>query len=470
MAPKPEEMLSRGGRNPDPPTAAFKKLSWSLHFDKRLADTDLRGSQAFARALHRVGILNDAELQELVAALETLRAQAADPAFFQSASAAFADDEDVHGFLIRKLKEVAGPVADKIHTGRSRNEQVSLDTRLWLREQIDLTRTHLVGMLQDLVALAAKYETAVIPGYTHLRRAQPVLWAHYCLAYVEMFLRDVERLDQARARVDVCPLGSGALAGSGFPFDRHAIAQDLGFAAITRNSMDVSGDRDWLMDFLYAASMTMLHLSRLSEDWILYSSDEFNWMRLGGGVTSGSSLMPQKQNPDSLELIRGKCGRVYGALTTLFITMKGTPMTYNRDFQEDKEPLFDAADTLEVCLQMMRDVMQTVTLYPEVPALAAEEGWTIATDLAEGLARAGLPFHQAHKLAGRLVLASVDQGKKPSDWTADELAAFDPALRPEMIALFKASSVIENRDVPGGTAPARVKAALAEARERIAKL
>ncbi len=248
--------------------------------------------------------------------------------------------------MIRKLKEQAGPVADKIHTGRSRNEQVSLDTRLWLREECDRVRALLCGVMSALVDLAGQYPDAVIPGYTHMRRAQAVLWPHYLLAYFEMLARDWERFGEARARANVMPLGSGALAGSGFPFDRQAMARDLGFAAITRNSMDVSGDRDFALDFLYAASVAMIHLSRLAEDWILYSSEEFGWLELGDGVTSGSSLMPQKKNPDSLELIRGKSGRVMGCLTALMVTMKGLPMTYNRDMQEDKVPLFEAADQL----------------------------------------------------------------------------------------------------------------------------
>ena len=231
---------------------------------------------------------------------------------------------------------------------------------LWLRDEIDAAKAELTAFLDELLKLARKYPDAVIPGYTHMRRAQAVLWPHYLLAYFEMFARDWQRLDQARARVNVMPLGSGALAGSGFPFDREAIAQDLGFDSITANSMDVSADRDWALDFLYAASTTMLHLSRLAEDWILYSGEEWGWLELGDGVTSGSSLMPQKKNPDSLELIRGKCGRVWGSLSSLFVTMKGLPMTYNRDMQEDKEPLFDAADQLRGCLRMIRVVTETV--------------------------------------------------------------------------------------------------------------
>jgi argininosuccinate lyase len=294
-----------GGRFETGPSELFDRFSESLSFDKRLIDADCRGSQAFARALERVGILTAGECQTLVSAFEEIRTEATTPGFFTGAT-----DEDVHTLVIRKLKEKTGGVADKIHTGRSRNEQVSLDVRLWLREEIDLILGSLRGLLDSLLEMGRRYPTAVVPGYTHTRRAQAVLWPHYLLAYFEMFSRDVERLADARRRTNVMPLGSGALAGSGFPFDRAAIAADLGFAAITRNSMDVSGDRDFALDFLYAASVVMLHLSRFAEDWILYSSEEFGWLELGDEVTSGSSLMPQKKNPDSLELIRGKCGRV----------------------------------------------------------------------------------------------------------------------------------------------------------------
>jgi argininosuccinate lyase len=300
-----------------------------------------------------------------------------------------------------------------------------------------------------------------------LRRAQAVLWPHYLLAYFEMFSRDLERLEQTRARVNVLPLGSGALAGSGFPFDREAIAKDLGFASITRNSMDVSADRDFALDFLYAASTTMLHLSRLSEDWILYSSEEFGWMELGDGVTSGSSLMPQKKNPDSLELIRGKSGRVFGDFTSLFTTMKGLPLTYNRDMQEDKEPLFDAAYQLNGCLEMAKVVVETMRLKTKQPAQAAEESWVVATDLAEALARHGTPFHQAHQIVGRLVLESVHTGKKPADWTADELVLFAPEFTREMIRLMKPDEGMRTREVPGGTGPKTVAAALEAAQERL---
>src|SRR5207253_2116895 len=260
-------------------------------------------------------------------------------------------------------------------------------------EEMDAIQQRLLEVLGALLHIGREYPSAVVPGYTHTRRAQAVLWPHYILAYFEMFSRDVERLLEARRRTNVMPLGSGALAGSGFPFDREAIAQDLGFDSITRNSMDVSADRDFALDFLYAASTIMLHLSRLAEDWILYSSEEFGWMELGDDVTSGSSLMPQKKNPDSLELIRGKCGRVIGSLQSLFVTMKGLPMTYNRDMQEDKEPLFDAACQVRTSLEMAEVVIRSARLNAAKPAAAAEESWVVATDLAEALARAGLPFH-----------------------------------------------------------------------------
>ena len=454
-----------GGRFETGPSETFERFSNSLDFDKRLLDADVRGSQAFARSLARAGVLTAAECEQIVQAFETIREDAKSPAFFEAAN-----DEDVHTFVIRKLKERVGALADKIHTGRSRNEQVSLDTRIWLRDECDRARELLSGLMGALLDLAAKYPNAVIPGYTHLRRAQPVLWPHYLLAYFEMFARDHERFGEARRRADVMPLGSGALAGSGFPHDRDAIARDLGFAGITRNSMDVSADRDFALDYLYAASVAMIHLSRLAEDWILYSSEEFGWMELGDGVTSGSSLMPQKKNPDSLELIRGKSGRVMGSLTSLMVTMKGLPMTYNRDMQEDKRPLFDAADELNGCLEMARVVAESVLLRETVPAAAADESWVVATDLAEALARNGTAFHQAHQIAGRLVLESVRTGKKPSDWNGEMLAAFAPEFTPEMARYLDAREGIKTREITGGTGPNAVAAALDEARARLAKL
>ncbi len=452
-----------GGRFEAGPSEVFERFSESLHFDRRLLDADCRGSQAFARALQRVGILTADECAMLIAAFDRIREAAKSPGFFDGAT-----DEDVHTLVIRKLKEQVGALADKIHTGRSRNDQVSLDLRLWLREEIDGVSALLVQVMAALLGMAKRDPHAIVPGYTHTRRAQPVLWAHYLLAYFEMLARDHERFEESRRRVDVMPLGSGALAGSGFPFDREAMARDLGFPAITRNSMDVSGDRDFALDFLHAASITMLHLSRIAEDWILYSGEEYGWLELGDGVTSGSSIMPQKKNPDSLELIRGKCGGVFGDYTALFLTMKGLPMTYNRDMQEDKPRIFDAADQLRGALEMFCVVAESARLKPGPPLQAVEESWAVATDLADALARAGMPFHQAHKLVGRLVLESIKQGKTPADWGITELAAFDPALNAGIARYLQPEQGIQTRELPGGTGPASVARALEQAAARLA--
>jgi argininosuccinate lyase len=454
-----------GGRFETGPSEIFERFSGSLAFDRRLIGADIRGSQAFARALQQAGILTAAERAQIVEALDQIQEEAAEPEFFENAT-----DEDVHTLVIRKLKEHAGRVADKIHTGRSRNEQVSLDLRLWLRGECDRVRALLAGTMQALLDLAARYPDAVIPGYTHTRRAQAVLWPHYLLAYFEMFARDAERFAEARRRINVMPLGSGALAGSGFPFDRDAMARDMGFDALTSNSMDVSADRDFALDFLYAASVAMLHLSRLAEDWILYSSEEFAWLELADEVTSGSSLMPQKKNPDSLELIRGKSGRVLGCLHSLMVTMKGLPLTYNRDMQEDKEPLFDAATQVTGSLEMACAVIQSARLNPARPLAAAQQSWVIATDLAEALARAGTPFHQAHQLVGRLVLESVRTGRQPSDWTAAQLQQFAPEFTPDMALLLDARQGMRSREILGGTGPQAVAQALQQARARLAQM
>lgn len=455
-----------GGRFEAGQDKYFEKFSESLHFDKRLIEADIQGSQAFARALESVGILSAGERASIVKAFAEIQLEAKNPTYFDGAS-----DEDVHSFVIRQLKLKTGELADKIHTGRSRNEQVSLDTRLWLRTTIETTILATKNLLVELLELANKYPQAAIPGYTHMRRAQAVLWPHYLLAYFEMFARDIERLQQAYTRTNVLPLGSGALAGSAFPFDRQAIALDLGFTAITRNSMDVSADRDFVLDYMHAANLVMLHLSRLAEDWILYSSEEFRWLELSDAVTSGSSLMPQKKNPDSLELIRGKCGRVFGAYSALFVTMKGLPLTYNRDMQEDKEQLFDASGQTIACLNMAAIVARNLTLNPKIPEQACAESWVVATDIAEALARAGLPFHQAHQLAGRLVLHGIKSGKNPAAFTAEELQAFDPHFTPDFVLILKdPRHGMQTRVVPGGTAPQTVAAALLEAQARLEKL
>ena len=454
-----------GGRFERGASEVFERFSGSLNFDRRLVHADIRGSQAYARALETIGVLTAGERQALTGALDAIQQEARSSVFFDGA-----EDEDVHTLVIRKLRERAGALSDKIHTGRSRNDQVSLDLRLWLRDEIDAISALTADLMASLVAMARRDPHAIVPGYTHTRRAQPVLWPHYLLAYFEMFARDLERLKETRLRVNVMPLGSGALAGSGFPLDREAIARDLGFDAITRNSMDVAGDRDFALDFLHASAVTMLHLSRLAEDWILYSGEEYGWLELGDGVTSGSSMMPQKKNPDSLELIRGKCGGVFGDYSAVFLMMKGLPMTYNRDMQEDKPRIFDAADQLRGSLEMARVVVDTTRLNPSRPAVAIEESWAVATDVADALARDGLPFHQAHQLVGRLVLASVRDSKKPSDWSAEALVAFDPAFTPDVARYLVPAEGIRTRELPGGTGPRAVAAALDEAEARLVTL
>ena len=454
-----------GGRFESRPAELFERFSGSLDFDRRLLDADVVGSKAFASALEKVGILSLGERDRIRAAFDEILAESQAPGYFDGA-----DDEDIHTFVIRKLGEKAGDLADKIHTGRSRNEQVATDFRLWLREEARANGRRLNGLMAALIAFARREPSALLPGYTHLRRAQPVLWAHYLLAYFEMFARDWERFGQVLDRTNVLPLGSGALAGSGFPFDRRAMADELGFARISANSLDAVSDRDFALDFLHAAAVTMLHLSRLAEDWILFSSEEFGFLELGDEVTSGSSLMPQKKNPDAFELVRGKAGRVVGDLTALMMTVKGLPLAYNRDLQEDKPPVFDAADHLAGSLEVTQLAVETTKVNAEVMESAANESWTCATELAEVLARRGVPFHRAHQVVGALVLESVRAGKQPQDWTAEQLCDVAPEFDAESVRFLSARQALENHAVPGGTAPAAVAEALEEAEKRLTEM
>ncbi len=451
-----------GGRFESGPAQLFEDFSESLSFDRRLLEADIVGSKAWANALERVGIYTAEERERVRAAFDRMLEAAKDPAYLEGAT-----DEDIHTFVIRKLEEEAGDLAAKIHTGRSRNEQVATDFRWWIKQEIRANQQRLVGVMDALIEFAEREPNAVLPGYTHLRRAQAVLWSHYCLAYFEMFSRDWERLEQAYERADVLPYGSGALAGSGFPHDREAIAKDLGFSKISANSLDVVSDRDFALDFLFAASTTMLHISRLAEDWILYTSEEFGFMEPGDEVTTGSSLMPQKRNPDALELIRGKTGPVLGSLHSLMLTIKGLPLAYNRDLQEDKQPVFHAADHLRGSIEVLELAIRTTKIRPEVMERAAQDSWTQATALAEFLARRGVPFHRAHQVAGGLVLESVKQGKKPQEWTLDELKAIAPEFDAEAAELLQVRKALENHTPPGGTAPASVAKALAAAKDRL---
>jgi len=454
-----------GGRFETGPAELFEQFSESLSFDQRMFEADVVGSRAFASALERVGVLSAEERSSIHEAFDRMLEKGADPAYFDGA-----DDEDIHTFVIRKLEEEAGDVAGKIHTGRSRNEQVSTDFRLWIKKEIRAVQGRLTQVMESLLECGLRAPDALLPGYTHLRRAQGVLWPHYCLAYFEMFARDWERFEDAYRRADVLPLGSGALAGSGFPFDREAIARDLGFSKISANSLDVTADRDFGLDFLYAASTAALHVSRIAEDWILYSSEEFGFLDLGDEVTTGSSLMPQKRNPDSLELVRGKTGRVIGSLNALMVIVKGLPLAYNRDMQEDKPPVFDAADTINGVLDVLALTIDTATLRPAATEKAADDSWTSATALAEFLARSGVPFHRAHQVVGGLVLESVKQGKKPADWTLAQLQEIAPEFNAEAAELLGARRALSNHTPPGGTAPERVAEATEAARGRLVEM
>ena len=441
----------------------FEDFSRSLAFDRRLLFAELQGSGAWARALARVGIFSAREAQRVCAALESLATEAREnPAFLDGAA-----DEDVHTLVIRKVAERAGAgLADRLQTGRSRNEQVSLDLRIWLKDELRAALAALDLLLEALLEQAQRAPALPLPGYTHLRRAQPILWSHYLLAYFEMLARDRRRLERCYESTDVMPLGSGALAGSGLPVDRRALARELGFATLTANSLDAAADRDFLLEFLFAASCVFLHLSRLAEDWILYSSDEFGFLELAEEVSSGSSLMPQKKNPDALELIRGKSGRVLGHLVALATVVKGLPLSYNRDLQEDKEPVFDTAEQLRGALEMAATVVATVTLRPEAMKAAAG-GWSCATDLAEYLALRGVPFRQAHETVGRIVRASLAQRRPPQRWRLAELRKFHPAFRKDVLPMLQDARGITRRELPGGTGPRAVARALREAQQRL---
>ncbi|MBI4463716.1 MAG: argininosuccinate lyase [Acidobacteria bacterium] len=450
-----------GGRFEKGPGAELEAFSHSISFDYRLAQADIQGTKAYVRALQRARVLNRRETARALKALNALAQELASGGakWFQGAP-----EEDVHTFVLSRLKDRIGELADKLHTGRSRNEQVALDLRLWLKEAIQSAQQALKGLLTALLDKAGKHPSVILPGYTHLRRAQPILWAHYLLAYFEMFRRDYHRLEVCRQSADVLPLGSGALAGSGFAIDRQKLAQELGFSQISRNSLDAVSDRDFALEYLFAASLCFLHLSRLAEDWILYSSEEFGFLELAESVSTGSSLMPQKKNPDSQELIRGKSGRMLGHWVSLATVLKGLPMTYNRDLQEDKEPVFDAAEQLEGALRLATEVVASAAPQPDAMKKASGEGWLCATDLAEFLASKGVAFRQAHEIVGRLVLDSVRAGREAQDCSLDDLRRYSPVFDKQCLPLLNPQAGVERRAVPGGTATASVRQALKEAR------
>ncbi len=450
-----------GGRFSRPPAQAAEEFSRSLHFDSRLALCDLAGSVAHARALRGAGLLSAGELKALLAGLERLRTRVA------TGTADFSTgEEDIHSWVENRLRELVGEPADKLHTGRSRNDQVALDARLWLRDEIRATLGRLRALTAALLDLADRQAAQLAPGHTHFQPAQPVLLAHHLLAYVEMLLRDAQRFRDALGRTAVLTTGSGALAGTSIPLDRRAMARDLGLPAISANSLDAVSDRDFAVEFVFCASLAMTHLSRFAEELVVWSHPAFGWAEIGDEYCTGSSLMPQKKNPDMAELVRGKTGRVTGHLVALLTLLKGLPLAYNRDLQEDKEALFDAADTLRGSLEVMTGVVGSLSFRPERLEAAAAIGFSAATDLAEYLALAGLPFRQAHHVVGRIVRSCVELGKDLPALTLAELRGFSPKFGPDALQVLTAAASVRRKRGPGSTAPAEVRKALAAARRR----
>jgi argininosuccinate lyase len=452
-----------GGRFRAASDPVFSEFNNSLPFDWQLIEADVAGSVAYSLALQRAGVLTAAEGRRIRRGLKlVLEEHRGNPD-----AIARSDAEDVHSWVESKLAKHAGEAALKLHTGRSRNDQVVTDLRLHLRGVCDEIDRELGSVLRALLAQAERNPAAALPGYTHLQRAQPVLWPHYLLAYGEMFLRDRERLRQCRARTSVCPLGSGALSGTVYAVDRSRLAADLGFDGVSANSMDAVADRDFVLDFLYFASVLMMHLSRLSEDLVIYSSSEFGFIELDDRVASGSSLMPQKKNPDAPELIRGKAGRVFGHLVGLLTVLKGLPMTYNKDMQEDKEGLFDSVRTTRSSLRMMALVLESVQFRPERAAEAASTGFLNATELADYLSDRGMPFREAHHLAGRIVLRAADLKSRLEELPLEEYRRFSPLFDGSVYRCLGLSRTISRRKESGGTAPTAVKRALREFRRKL---
>ncbi|RUO71669.1 argininosuccinate lyase [Idiomarina ramblicola] len=451
-----------GGRFAAGPDAAFQQFNDSLPFDYVLAEQDITGSKAWANALQKVGVLSTEECQQLQQALnELLNEVRTDPA-----AVAVGGDEDIHSFVEAALIAKVGDLAKKLHTGRSRNDQVATDLRLWCREQSDALQHSLKQTKQALIDLAEREHSTVIPGYTHLQRAQPVLLAHWCLAYVEILQRDSERLQDATDRLNKSPLGCGALAGTAYAVDREAIASELGFSEATRNSLDSVSDRDFVVELLSTASLSMLHLSRLAEDLIFYNSGEAGFIELADNVTSGSSLMPQKKNPDALELVRGKSGRVVGSLTGLMMTLKALPLAYNKDMQEDKEGLFDAFTTWQASLAMVTSTLNGLTVNHEACRTAAQGGYANATELADYMVSKGIPFRQAHHNVGELVQQAIQAQKPLEDMSLEAFQAVVPLIEHDVYDWLTLEALLDKRCALGGTSPQRVNEALKAAQQQ----
>ena len=439
--------------------ADYSDYTVSIHYDRRLYRQDIAGSIAHARMLGRQGIISVEDAEKIIAGLKLVEREIEAGVFPWDTSL-----EDLHMNIERRLTDLVGPAGGRLHTGRSRNDQIALDMRLYTRDVIKETVAGIRGVQAALLELAEKYREVLMPGYTHLQRAQPVLFSHHLLAYFQMFQRDTGRFADCYRRMDVLPLGSGALAGVPYPTDRHFLAEELGFGSVSANSMDAVSDRDFLLEYQAAASVCMMHLSRLSEEIVIWSSREFDFVRLADEFTTGSSIMPQKRNPDFAELARGKTGRVYGHLMALLTLMKGLPLTYNRDLQEDKEGFFDTVDTLLATLRVFQEMLPGMELnVPQVARLAGES-YMLATDMADYLVGKGVPFREAHGIMRRLCAHCETQGKELQELTLDEYRGFCDRFDEGVYEITALASVAA-RDNPGGTAPNRVSEGLEQARQ-----
>lgn len=453
-----------GGRFTQDSDVRFKHFNDSLVFDYRLFHEDVEGSRAWAQSLVKVNVLSQEECDSLIKALNELEQEMTG----RENEIAIAGDEDIHSYVERRLIEKVGSLGKKLHTGRSRNDQVAVDLKLFCRRACDEILKSIRGLQRELLKVADDNQGVIFPGYTHLQRAQPVTFSHFCLAYLQMFDRDFVRLSNARDLLNVCPLGSAALAGTAYPMDREELAKNLGFKGATHNSLDAVSDRDHVMELLSAASISLVHLSRLSEDLIIYNSGEANFIEMSDKVTSGSSLMPQKKNPDACELIRGKAGRVVGSLMGILTTVKALPLAYDKDLQEDKEGLFDALDTWHECLDMMSLVFEGIKLNKDKIEAAAKGGYSNATELADYLVSKGIPFREAHDIVGQVVLYGISVKKPLEDLTVAEFQKYSAVISDDVYPILSLESILAKRNVLGGVALEQTKAEIEALKKQLA--
>jgi argininosuccinate lyase len=462
----PEGQKMWGGRFERAPDASFYEFERSWQFDRRMLPQELALDRAWARAIAAAGILTQEESQRIVAALDEIEARAASDAAWLDGSKA----EDVHHFAETALIEKLGPLGAKLHTGRSRNEMVATEFRMYVKQAAREMRRAIASLVRAIAEQSKRHLGVPMPGTTHMQHAQPLLLSHWLLAHGEAFERDAERLAAAAARADACPLGSGALAGCAFPLDRKALARDLGFSQITLNSLDAVSDRDFALEFLFALATLALHLSRLSEDMILFAAPEFGFVELPDEYSTGSSLMPQKKNPDAWELIRGKTGRIYGALFALFTTCKGLPSSYQRDLQEDKEALFAAYDQALAMAQIAAATLAATSFREAQLREAAQDPALVATEVADYLVAQGIPFREAHEIVGKVLRAAEQDGKSIREMPLEQLKKFSPVFGRELDTVLTLESALARRGLAGGTAPGAVRAALASFSARVAQL